>query len=179
MKFIRPEAATALRRWREALAGVAVLCLAMIWIFGRPGLLQLLGYPLIVIAGLLIWVGVQRGRFRTGAGGAGAVQVDEGQITYFGPLTGGATALADLERLTLDRGLTPAHWRLDCADTPALLIPVNAEGADALFDAFARLPGLRTERMLNELSASGVMSEHQAVVIWERRPMRPAHVRLH
>jgi hypothetical protein len=123
----------------------------------------------------LIWIGVQRARFRIDAGGAGAVQVDEGQITYFGPLTGGATAVADLERLTLDRGLTPAHWRLDAADTPALLIPVNAEGADALFDAFARLPGLRTERMLSELTKG----QDQAVVIWERNPLRPAHIRLH
>ncbi|MEP3917291.1 hypothetical protein [Ascidiaceihabitans sp.] len=179
MSFIRPEAATALRRWREALVGVAVLALAALWLFGRPGLLQLMGYPLLMIAAVLIWVGVQRARFRTGAGGAGAVQVDEGQITYFGPLTGGATAVADLQRLTLDRALTPAHWRLDASDTPALLIPVNAEGADALFDAFARLPGLQTERMLTELTKGGTRSPNQAVVIWEKQPLRPPHARLH
>jgi hypothetical protein len=44
-----------------------------------------------------------------------------------------------------------------------------------LSDAFATLPGLRTERMLSEMNTS----EDQAVVIWERSPLRPAHVRLH
>ena len=56
-----------------------------------------------------------------------------------------------------------------------MLIPVNAAGADALFDAFATLPGLRTERMLSELSEDG----RAAVVIWERTPLRPQAVRLH
>lgn len=175
MSFIRPDAARMIRRWREALAGLAVLILGLLWVFGRPGLLQLLGYPVVLTGLVFIWVGYQRARFRTNGGGAGAVQVDEGQITYFGPLTGGATDLADMERLTLDRNLKPAHWRLDSPGTPALLIPVNAAGSDALFDAFATLPGLRTERMLNELNTTA----NQAVVIWERSPMRPAHVRLH
>jgi len=175
MNFIRPDAARAIRRWRESLVGIAVVILGLIWVFGRPGLLQFLGYPVVIIGVIFILVGIQRARFRTQDNGAGAVQVDEGQITYFGPLTGGATALADMERLTLDRNLKPAHWRLDSPGTPALLIPVNAAGSDALFDAFATLPGLRTERMLSEMNTS----EHQAVVIWERSPLRPAHVRLH
>ena len=175
MSFIRPEAVTALRRWRETLVGLAILALALLWLFGRPGLLQLLGYPMLVIAGALIWMGYQRARFRLGAGGTGAVQVDEGQITYYGPLTGGAIALADLDRLTLDRGLKPAHWRLDAQSSSSLLIPVNAEGADTLFDAFARLPGLRTERMLSELT----QGRDQAVVIWEKQPLRPPHAALH
>ena len=48
-------------------------------------------------------------------------------------------------------------------------------GADALFDAFAALPGLRTERMLAELADDKTLS----VVIWERRSMRPASTLLH
>ena len=175
MSFIRPEAARALRRWREALVGVGVLILGLMWVFGRPGLLQMLGYAVVLIGLVFIWVGFQRARFRSSGGGAGAVQVDEGQITYFGPLTGGATDIADMERLTLDRSLKPAHWRLDAPGTPALLIPVNAAGSDALFDAFATLPGLQTERMLHELNTSA----HQAVVIWERTSMRPPTARLH
>ena len=55
------------------------------------------------------------------------------------------------------------------------MIPVNAAGADALFDAFSKLPGLRTERMLSELRAQ----RGHAVVIWERTPLRPAHALLH
>ena len=56
-----------------------------------------------------------------------------------------------------------------------LFIPVNAEGSDGLFDVFAALPGLRTERMLSQLRAGGA----HPVVIWERRPMRPATRSLH
>lgn len=175
MSFIRPEATAGLRQWRETLYGGAVLLLGLFWVFGSRGLLNLLGYPVVVLAVVLIWVGIQRARFRTAADGAGAVQVDEGQIAYFGPLTGGATALADLERLTLVRSLKPAHWRLDTPQQDSLLIPVNAAGSDALFDAFATLPGLRTERMLTELS----VSDDQPVVIWERRSLRPSNVRLH
>lgn len=175
MSFIRPEAARLIRRWREALAGLAVLALGLLWVFGRPGLLQLLGYPVALIGLVFIWMGLQRARFRMIETGAGAVQVDEGEITYFGPLTGGASALADLDRLTLDRSLKPPHWRLESNGTPALLIPVNAAGSDALFDAFATLPGLRTERMLNELATTAT----HAIVIWERAPLRPTDARLH
>jgi hypothetical protein len=175
MSFIRPEAAAGLNRWREALYGGAVLFLGLFWLFGSRGLLHLLGYPVAILALVLIWVGIQRARFRSASDGAGAVQVDEGQITYFGPMTGGATALADLERLTLIRNLKPAHWRLDTPQQDSLLIPVNAAGSEALFDAFATLQGLQTERMLAELNGPG----DQPVVIWERRSLRPSHVRLH
>lgn len=175
MSFIRPEVAAVLSRWREALYGGVVLVLGLSWIFGSRGLLYLLGFPVVFLALVLIWVGVQRARFRTTADGAGAVQIDEGQITYFGPLTGGSTALADMERLTLVRSLKPAHWRLDTPQQDSLLIPVNASGSDALFDAFATLQGLQTERMLAELNGPG----DQPVVIWERRSLRPSHVRLH
>ena len=175
MSFIRPEAAAGLNRWREALYGGAVLLIALFWLFGSRGLLHLLGYPVAILALVLIWVGIQRARFRSASDGAGAVQVDEGQITYFGPMTGGATALADLERLTLVRNLKPAHWRLDTPQHDSLLIPVNAAGSEALFDAFATLQGLQTERMLAELNGRG----DQPVVIWERRSLRPSHVRLH
>ncbi len=175
MSFIRPEAAAGLNRWREALYGGAVLLIGLFWLFGSRGLLHLLGYPVAILALVLIWVGIQRARFRSASDGAGAVQVDEGQITYFGPMTGGATALADLERLTLVRNLKPAHWRLDAPQHDSLLIPVNAAGSEALFDAFATLQGLQTERMLAELNGPG----DQPVVIWERRSLRPSHVRLH
>ncbi len=42
-------------------------------------------------------------------------------------------------------------------------MPLAAEGADALFDAFATLPGIRTERMLAEMRRGG---DHP-VVIWQ------------
>jgi hypothetical protein len=173
--LIRPEARDAIMRWREALAGLALALLGAWWVFGPRGLLTLPAIALLVAGGALIWIGIQRGRFRGPGDGVGAVEVDEGRIYYLGPLTGGSVALREIERVTLLREPYPAHWRLDQPDRPPLLIPVNASGNDALFDAFASLPGLRTERMLHELQSSGV----QGVVIWERNPSRPAALRLH
>lgn len=175
MNFIRPEARAELWRWREVLAGGAALALGLWWLLGPGGLLGWVGAAVCILGGALAVVGFQRARFRAGRGGPGLVQVDERQITYFGPLTGGAVAVGDLQRLALDPTGNPAHWVLDQSGQPALFIPVDAEGAEALFDVFATLPGLRTERMLAELNGK---SPHP-VVIWERSSMRPDNRWLH
>lgn len=172
--FIRPEAAAALRRWREALAGVATAALGLWWAT-LGGLLFILGAGLIVAGIALTWVGVQRGRFRTPDGGPGTVQVIEGQISYFGPLTGGMVALDALERLIFDPSLHPAHWKLSPANADPLHIPMNAAGAEALFDAFAALPGLRLQALLQVLHHPPA----HPVVIWERQPDAPAGALLH
>ena len=173
--FFRPEVRALLWRWREAMGGV-VLALIGVWLIAGPGfLLAVPGYVLLVAGVVFFWLGVQRGRFRGVDGGAGAVQVDEGQVTYFGPLTGGTIALREMVRLSLERQLFPAHWKLEQRDAQPLLIPVNAAGSEALFDAFATLPGLRTERMLSTLRSN----RHQAVVIWERTASRPQSALLH
>lgn len=164
MTFFRPEAQAALWRWRECILSGGLVLLGL-WLVLGPGLLLAVpGYALVLGGAAAVWLGVQRARFRGADGGAGAVQVDEGQITYFGPLTGGTVALREMDRLSLERAMFPAHWRLDQPGQSPLLIPVNAAGSEALFDAFASLPGLRTERMLTELHAT----RHQAVVIWRR-----------
>jgi len=164
MTFFRPEAQAEVWRWRECLLGVAIVVLGL-WLVLGPGLLLAVpGYALIIGGAAGVWLGIQRARFRGTDGGTGAVQVDEGQITYFGPLTGGTVALREMDRLSLERAMFPAHWRLDQPGQAPLLIPVNAAGSEALFDAFASLPGLKTERMLTELHAT----RHQAVVIWRR-----------
>jgi len=175
MTFLRPEARAALWRWREVLAGVA-LALIGLWLVAGPGfLLAVVGWPLIAGGIALIWIGVQRARFRGDGAGPGAVQVVEGQVTYFGPLTGGTVALREMDGLTLERAMFPAHWRLTQPGQQALLIPVNAAGAEALFDAFATLPGIRTERMLHEMRSGGA----QSVMIWRKesaaQPARLLH----
>lgn len=173
--FFRPEAKAALWRWREMLVAAALGLVGLWWIIGPGRLLALPGWAFFLAAIALGLVGFQRGRFRGESDGPGAVQVDEGQIAYFGPLTGGVVALAALERLSLDATARPAHWRLDAPDQASVMIPVNAAGSDALFDAFSKLPGLKTERMLAELRNN----RGHAVVIWERTPLRPAHALLH
>ncbi|EEE37918.1 hypothetical protein RKLH11_1757 [Rhodobacteraceae bacterium KLH11] len=175
MSFIRPEAKLALWRWREALVAGFVLILGLSWISGPGGLLGWLGWVLVAVAAALAVIGVQRARFRTGGGGPGVVTIDEGQITYLGPLDGGIIATREIERLALDPTSTPAQWVLSQPGQPILHIPVNAEGAEALFDVFSNLPGLKTEQMLAELNGGAALP----VVIWERNPMRPTHVRLH
>ena len=175
MSFIRPEAKLALWRWREVLVAGFVLILGLSWISGPGGLLGWLGWVLVLVSVALAMSGIQRARFRRGAGGPGVVTIDEGQITYLGPLDGGMVATREIERLALDPTSSPAHWILHQPGQPTLHIPVNAEGAEALFDVFSALPGLKTEQMLAELNGGAV----HPVVIWEKRSMRPAHLRLH
>jgi hypothetical protein len=165
MSFIRPEAVQGLTRWREVLIGSAVLALGAWWVFGTGGLVHWIGYAVGAAGLALIAAGIQRARFRGAKGGAGVVQVDEGQIAYFGPLTGGAVARSEMTALLIDPTGKPAHWILCQPGQPDLHIPVNAEGSEALFDAFAALPGLRTEYMLARMKAPG----DQPSVIWQKR----------
>ncbi|EEB86409.1 hypothetical protein [Roseobacter sp. GAI101] len=175
MSFLRPEAKAELWRWREVLVGVTAALFGL-WLIIGPGLLLALpGAALVATGAAFTWVGVQRVRFRKSGMGAGAVQVDEGQIAYFGPLTGGVVSLREMERLSLERGGYPAHWKLEQPGQDAVRIPVDAAGSEALFDAFASLPGLRTERMLAELADDRTLS----VVIWERQTLRPRSALLH
>jgi len=175
MSFIRPEAREALWRWRELIVAALMLLVGLKWAFTSYGVTEVTGWALVAVGLVIAVIGAQRLRFRLGAGGPGVVRVDEGQIAYFGPLTGGAVATSELLRLRLDHTAKPPHWVLEQEGQGPLEIPVNAEGNEALFDVFAALPGLRTERMLSELRRTG---SHQ-VVIWERSPSRPAHQRLH
>ena len=143
MSFVRPEVRDALRRWREALAGVVALALGLWWGVAGHGLLAWLGLALALAGLALALAGWQRGRFRQGGGGPGMVQLDEGRLIYFGPLTGGAVAVRDIRAVALEPQSRPPHWVLESADG-ALYVPVNAEGADLLFDVFAPLEGLDT-----------------------------------
>ncbi len=175
MPFIRPQAREALIRWREALVGGAASALGIWWVFGNGPLLLLPGAVLAIGGIALIWIGFQRARFRSAGEGPGTVQVDEGQITYFGPLTGGAVALRELTHVTLDATLFPSHWRLKQGGASELLVPVNAAGAERLFDAFSTLPGFSMEHALTALRSD----EKHSIVIWEEAQSRAARVSLH
>ena len=107
--------------------------------------------------------------FLTGDQGAMDAQ---GQITYLGPLTGGAVSLREITTLSLDPAGHPAHWVLSQPGQPDLMIPLTAEGSDALFDAFATLPGIRTEQMLRHMKSR----RGPAVLLW-RRGAAPATMR--
>lgn len=174
MSFIRPEARAGLWRIREMLVGAGLTVLGIYWATGF-GLLSYIGYVVIALGVALGVIGWQRFRFRGVGDGPGVVRVDEGQIAYFGPLTGGVVALSELERVTLDGTSLPRHWILTTNVGETLQIPVNAEGVEALFDVFSALPGMKTKRMLAELRAEAGVSK----VLWQRRETPSQRRHLH
>lgn len=145
----------ALWRWREALAGLALMAFALWVSLASFGITRALGYALAVAAMIVILAGLQRGRFRRGGGGPGVVLVREAQVAYFGPHHGGSVNIGSLTRLELDQS-DPSlpQWLLTEEGQPPLAIPTSAEGAEGLFDVFAALPGIETERMLAALQGA-------------------------
>lgn len=173
MPVIRPGARHTLLRWREALVAAALGALGLWWARTGFGIVEWLGWALAIAAAVLGLAGLQRARFRRGAGGPGVVIVDEGLIAYLGPQTGGTVALSEISALELDP--EGPHWRLSQPGQDALRIPLDAEGAEALFDVFAALPGLRVEHMLTRMRRPGPTAE----TLWQRRTTPAPVPRLH
>ena len=167
--LIRPELKAALWRWRESLGGLAVILFGVWWLARLTPPVDWVGWAFVVLGGGLAVAGVQRARFRQGGTGPGVVQVVERRLAYMGPLTGGILDMADITRLELEPKAHPApHWVLSGVGGQDIAIPVNAEGADQLFDLFASLPGIDTARMLSVLSRT----PDARVTIWQReRPL--------
>ena len=165
--MIRPEIRTALWRWREVLVGAVFLAVGLRWALTSFGAVFLIGAGFAALGAALVFAGIQRGRFRAGGGGAGVVDVDERQITYFGPFGGGAIAVDDLRELAVDGA---GNWLLSDLGGQSLLIPMTAEGTDSLFDAFSALPGLSGA----DLVAAAQGSDNAYTVVWSK-----AHNRLH
>lgn len=146
--FIRPDAVAAVMRWREV--GLAAIVVAVgVWIALLGGYLLLpVGAGVAALGlglGLLAW---RRMRFANAGGAPGLVEVDEGQISYFGPNAGGSVAIPDLVEVRLAFVQGRRFWRLKQADGQALLVPVEASGAERLFDAFSALPGMDTQALV-------------------------------
>ncbi|MEY1554001.1 hypothetical protein AB3Y40_00065 [Yoonia sp. R2331] len=163
--LIRPELRAGLWRWRESLLGLAVVALGAWWLNTFYSPVQWIGWA--IGAGGLVWAaaGWQRARFRATGDGPGVVQINERRLAYFGPLTGGVIDIADMSLLELEPKAVPApHWVISGIGGQSLAIPVNATNADALFDAFASLPGIRTQSMLDVLSRT----PDARVTIWRR-----------
>ncbi|MER5171872.1 hypothetical protein [Thioclava kandeliae] len=141
--MIRPELRRAIAHHSEVLLALVPLA-AGLWLVWLGGWV-LLPVGLALVAGAVAWAVVawRRLRFARDAVAPGMVEIDEGQIGYFGAgrLLGGQVALRDLAEIRLLH-LNGRHlWRLKTADGQALLIPVDAAGAAQLYDAYASLPG--------------------------------------
>ncbi|MEJ6390348.1 hypothetical protein [Gymnodinialimonas ulvae] len=167
--FFRPEAMAVLGRWREVGMATAVILIG-VWIALRPGgvIVTGFGYVLIALGTAFMVPALRRARFFAGKDGPGAVQVDEGRILYMGPVTGGTMALDDVRVLSVRRdGDDQVTWVL-ADEAQLLVIPVDAAGADALFDAFAALPGLNVERLIRAVQSRTKGSQK----VWSReRPV--------
>lgn len=164
MSFLRPEAKAALWQRRELLSGLAVTAFGVWLVVTGLGFLRVIGSVVTLSGAALAFAGLQRARFRQGGGGPGVVQIDERQVLYYGPLTGGSVSLDSLTRVELSGTGVAQHWILIEPGAPALSIPTKAEGADMLFDAFATLRGMNIDAMLAALSKP----DKHPVVIWQK-----------
>lgn len=171
--WLRPEAREALWRWREVIwaGAVAAVGLWLIWLGGW--LLGPLGVLVVLLALGLSVQALRRMRFALDVDAPGVVQIDEGQISYMGPSVGGFVSLPELVELRLMTLRGRRLWRLKQADGQALLIPVEAEGAAALFDAFASLPGMDSGALVAALGppsqvGPGLVAETQMRLVWAR-----------
>lgn len=163
--LIRPAVRDALWRWREVIAGLAVAAFGLWWLATFFSPVAWIGWAFVALGLAFAIAGLQRARFRKPGIGPGVVQVIERRLSYFGPLTGGGMDLRDITRLELEPAALPApHWVLTDASGQVIEIPVNAKGADALFDAFATLPGIKTQGMLDVLSRT----PDARVTVWFR-----------
>lgn len=167
MSFIRPELVAMATRWREVVAGAALVGLG-VWTATRGGyLLTPLGLALSALGfgwALTAW---RRLRFLQAGEAPGILRVTEAQIAYFGPRVGGFVGLPELSELRLVTLRGRRIWKLKQGDGQLLHIPVEAEGADALFDAFASLPGIDMAALVAALGSDGPASDSRVVALAE------------
>ncbi|SEW38958.1 hypothetical protein SAMN04488515_2534 [Cognatiyoonia koreensis] len=163
--FIRPEVKAIAWRWREVIAAELIFVLGIWWALASTGAIKWIGWVLVVASFGLLIAGILRGRFRQSGMGPGVVKILERRVGYFGPLTGGAIDLDEAAMLELEPNAKPApHWILSDTRGQVVEIPVNADGAEALYDAFASLPGINMQVTVDVLSRTST----ERVVIWQK-----------
>lgn len=168
--MIRPE----LRLWAEPAAAILAIA-ASIWLALLGGwFFAALGLSGAVIAGIWLLDALRRRRFHRQITAPGLVELDEGAIRYYGARElGGQIALRDLVEIRLIKVSGQVCWRLRSADGQALLVPVDAAGAERMADAFAALPAMNMGRMAAAMAAiDGEMPGFQT--LWTRGN-QPAH----
>ena len=176
MSFIRPELLTTLHRWREVIAGSAVAALGL-WTATRGGyLLPPFGLVLLALGTAWALTAWRRLRFLQDGEAPGIVRVTEAQIAYFGPRVGGFVGLPELSEIRLLTLRGRRIWKLKQGDGQLLHIPVEADGAEALFDAFATLPGIDMAALVAALGTDAPASDSRVValndfdrLIWARK----------
>ncbi len=153
MALMRPEFRAGLSRWSEVIWAAGMMVLGL-WLAHLGGLV-LIPAGLALAALGLGWgmTALRRMRFARETAAPGMVEVDEGQIGYLGPTFGGYVSARDLTELRLLTINGRRLWRLKQADGQALLVPVDAAGAERLYDVFAALPGVDMGAVVAALDA--------------------------
>jgi hypothetical protein len=174
LSFVRPEILDALRPWKEV---IGALCLAAfgLWVmlWGGYAFLLLGLAPFAAGVGWAV-LALRRLRFAQTGEAPGIVRVSEGQVSYLGPRVGGFVGLPDLTEIHLLTLRGRRIWQLRQALGDTLHIPVEAAGAEALFDAFATLPGIDMTAVLAALGAEDVSQSRVVAlnavdrVVWTR-----------
>lgn len=163
----RSDLLAALHRNAELLAALALAAFG-IWTATQGGyLLTPVGLALFVIGAgwaLITW---RRLRFQQAGEAPGIVRVTEAQIAYFGPRVGGFVGLPDLVELRLLTLRGRRIWKLKQADGQLLHIPVESDGAEALFDAFATLPGIDMAALVAALGSDAPASDSRVIALAE------------
>ncbi|MEZ5715324.1 MAG: hypothetical protein R3D85_09225 [Paracoccaceae bacterium] len=169
MSLIRPEARAALWRWREVLLGAAVTALGANWALTAFGVMGWLGWPVLALGLILLIAGLQRARVRPRAGGAGLVELDEAQLSYFLPEGGVIVPLADVVRIEIVTAPPDVlTWVFTDGSGRAARIPASAAGAERLLDALSHFPGASFGQVIEASSARGA----NAFVIWRKNLTR-------
>ena len=169
--FVRPELRKKLGRWAEPAIAVllGLIGLRFLWrgLARYDWMGQALGVILIAFAAAMFWAAYRRVQFRQDANGPGLVEVHERRISYLSAVGGGSVDLEAMTRLELRSMLEQGRvWVLKQSEGPTLFIPVNAAGAEKLFDAFSVLPGIDPARLVAALKSG---SDHRDV-IWRGAP---------
>ncbi len=175
MTLFRPEVTDLIWRAREVIWAALVVGLGG-WLIALGGyVLVPLGLIVGAIGLVLATTALRRMRFEQSVLAPGVVELDEAQVGYLGPEVGGFLSLPELVELRILSLRGRRVWRLKQADGQALLIPVDAQGAERLFDAFANLPGMDTASLVAALDqpalpANGSMVlAAQTRVVWRRQ----------
>jgi hypothetical protein len=175
MSFIRPELAAEAWRLREVLAGAAVVALGVWTAFQGGYFLTPIGLALLALGAAWALTSWRRLRFQQDGEAPGIVRVTEAQVAYFGPRVGGFIGLPDLAEIRLLTLRGRRIWKLKQGDGQVLHIPVEADGAEALFDAFATLPGMDTAALVAALGGEAASDSRVIALnevdhlIWTRK----------
>lgn len=168
MSLIRPELAARLSRHRELLSALALAGFGG-WVFARGGWFYgAIGAAVIAVAAIWARDAWRRERFARAVAAPGLVEQDEGVVRVLSARAlGGQIALNDLAELRLLRLKGHPHWRLKSRGGEALLIPLDAAGAERLAGSFAALPGFDMGKAVAAIDAAQAGGD-AVQVIWRR-----------